>query len=48
MGKCSAWKKLTAGQRFTLKTAVGANNIILKDCPLEDAPELITMKSHAG
>ena len=36
ISKCSAWKKLTPKQKFTLKTGVGIGKFILKDCPLED------------
>ena len=36
VGKCSAWKKLTPKQRFTLKTGIGIGSFILKDCPLDD------------
>lgn len=36
VGKCRAWKKLTPGQRFTLKVGVVVDKFILKDCPLED------------
>jgi hypothetical protein len=38
VGKCSAWKKLTAKQRFTLKIGVGIGKFILKDCPLDNVP----------
>lgn len=35
VGKCSAWEKLTAIQKFTLQTAT-KDKFILKDCPLDD------------
>ena len=38
VGKCSAWKKLTPKQKFTIKTGVRISSFILKDCPMEDAP----------
>ena len=41
VGKCSAWKKLTPKQKFTLKTGVGIGKFILKNCPLEDVPSAV-------
>lgn len=38
VGKCSAWKKLTPKQKFTLKTGIGISKFILKDYPLDDVP----------
>lgn len=38
VGKCSAWKKLTPKQKFILKTGAGIGKFILKECPLDDAP----------
>lgn len=36
VGKCTAWKKLSAKQKFTLKTGVGIGKFILIGCPLPD------------
>ena len=41
VGKCSAWKKLTAKQRFQVKFGVGVGKFILKGCPLDDAPKMV-------
>ncbi len=35
-GVCTAWKKLTAEQRFKLTCGVGVQPFILKGCILED------------